>query len=697
MLHQKNSPFVLMLVLIFLITACNSRQTSPTPIPTHLPEKTLVPTQESITLPVNTLTPRGDTPVLETATPTSPEIGSGSPETVHSPSLLPPGAVVRFGKGELSALVYSPDGRFLAVGMSIGLCLYEANTLWELWCDQNSGGVHRLAFRADGAGLASVMKDGRVIVWETQTGAQLANRKISSSPFNGLAWTPDGWIITGSSSGDISVWDGATLEKVTTWDRRLGFIMGLFPSPDGRLIAGATWNEVFIWNSETGERTQNFMITPGLNGMGWLPDGETLVTVSGFLGGCGEGCSESQQEGSLAIWNVSTAEQTLQVKAVDFLGQEGWFWGATLNADGTRLAIGTGLMGADFLTSGAILVVDVKTLEILATLSEINPFSTDSFTMGWTPDNRLLIRELDEVGLGGDVLAWTSETGGLELFLTGFTRSAYGLALSPDGRLLAAIEGYNHARVWDAYTGELLRTFQDAPIYIEQLAWAVDRNLLTYSGHSFFGSWDFTTGQGSLLNLENSGYPNQLVWSPTGDRLTLVYSDTVTLLDPTHGELLDTFQFGSYISDFAWAPDGEHIALSSNERGLEIWNVETQQVEKNILVSFAYDLTWTSDSSKLAATTDNWIVIWDVQTGTPLLIIPSPRPQNGINTLAFSPDGSLLASAGHEIILWDATTGEMHATLAGHADLITALAFSPDGKLLYSASYDGSIIVWQVP
>jgi WD40 repeat protein len=69
-----------------------------------------------------------------------------------------------------------------------------------------------------------------------------------------------------------------------------------------------------------------------------------------------------------------------------------------------------------------------------------------------------------------------------------------------------------------------------------------------------------------------------------------------------------------------------------------------------------------------------------------------------VNCLAFSPDGRLLATGGHDhsIRLWQACTGRPAGTLSGHEGYVYGVAFSPDGMLLASSSYDGSVRVWDV-
>jgi WD40 repeat protein/DNA-binding CsgD family transcriptional regulator/DNA polymerase III delta prime subunit len=69
-----------------------------------------------------------------------------------------------------------------------------------------------------------------------------------------------------------------------------------------------------------------------------------------------------------------------------------------------------------------------------------------------------------------------------------------------------------------------------------------------------------------------------------------------------------------------------------------------------------------------------------------------------ILTVAFSPDGSLLATGDtdYKIRLWDVATGEQLSTWQGHEDWIRAIAFSPDGRTLASGSEDRTVRLWEI-
>ena len=76
-------------------------------------------------------------------------------------------------------------------------------------------------------------------------------------------------------------------------------------------------------------------------------------------------------------------------------------------------------------------------------------------------------------------------------------------------------------------------------------------------------------------------------------------------------------------------------------------------------------------------------------------IFEFPDSGGPVYSLAWSPDGSRLASAGgRNLLLWDPYAHIRVATMSGHQSLIWGVAWSPDGNLLASASADGTVRLW---
>jgi len=121
-------------------------------------------------------------------------------------------------------------------------------------------------------------------------------------------------------------------------------------------------------------------------------------------------------------------------------------------------------------------------------------------------------------------------------------------------------------------------------------------------------------------------------------------------------------------------------------------------------------VAFSPDGKLLASGSWKVIKLWEVATGREVRTLTGHT--DWVRSVAFSPDGRLLASgscgqpltqspwcAQGEIKLWDVASGSLVRTLSGHTWWVLSVAFSPDGRLLASGSWDGwdgTIKLWEV-
>ena len=104
-------------------------------------------------------------------------------------------------------------------------------------------------------------------------------------------------------------------------------------------------------------------------------------------------------------------------------------------------------------------------------------------------------------------------------------------------------------------------------------------------------------------------------------------------------------------------------------------------------------VAFSPDGSLLAiAIVNQAIRLWDVAMGEVSSTFEM-QSDNRAFSIEFSPDGTILASAGgdeHAVVLWDFGSGIRPRSIP-HEDQLMAIAFSPDGKLLAAGCYDYQI------
>jgi WD40 repeat protein len=270
------------------------------------------------------------------------------------------------------------------------------------------------------------------------------------------------------------------------------------------------------------------------------------------------------------------------------------------------------------------------------------------------------------------------------------------VSFSADGRYLAA-DSSNTIRLWEVESGEARASLKGHSNLVENVAFLDGGRMLAS------GSWDRTvklwdiaqaSGERDVLTA-HSGSVESLVFTPEGQTLISGGSDgRIRRWDvATGGPLapLGVPEVMQPVGRLAISADGRTLADSR----VGLWDLETGRPLELHSKEAADGLVAFSPIEPILATED-WL--WDAATRKRLRPLKDPN-LHAVNSLAFSPDGRILARAGAElkVTLWDVDTGrELANHLVGHVAPISSVAFAPDGRTLASGSWDGTVMIWDV-
>ena len=558
--------------------------------------------------------------------------------------------------------VFSPDGRLLvSVGEDKQVIVWDFARRERLATfTDHTDWVAALAFSPDGEWFATGGYDRTVIVWDALKLQKATVLRGHQRPVTALAFSPDGQVLVSANDwveGDkwatflwrvgswerfakIQLWAFDIQSMIFTAGNRMIYHTDVSPntwdvstgqpvddqfdpawssgnavlSPDGTLLAGVNGDGEVIFVDFKRRRMLSRIRAHQDNGraVAFSPDGRLLATGAE----------------NIILWDALTHRK---ITTIDF---PSIVWTALFSPDGRWLVTTHG--------DGAIRVWDVFERQRAV---GFNQHDGAVRTVSWAPDGK----RFASAGEDRVVMVWNTDTGRREMVLAGHPTRVMGLAFGPAGKTLASVDFEGTIIIWDLdQQREQLRFgYPGGATTAYCLALSPDGRMVATS----HGVYEAASGRQINLDRFHASAIYGVAFSADGTRLAVAHAEgRQFLFDTATWRVIGQTNFSArqFIS-VSFAPDAEQVVTGEDGGTVQLW--DTQPLHPSTVIGHhtarIKSVAFSPDGKQVvSAGDDNVIALWDVSsqkliTRIGLHIAP-------VYAVAFAPEGGRLVAGGHD-------------------------------------------------
>ncbi|MCH2160794.1 MAG: protein kinase [Phycisphaerales bacterium] len=543
--------------------------------------------------------------------------------------------------------------------------------------------VDAIAFSPGGDTMVSAHRDGPLRKWDVQSGEQvILDKRTGMSPsYRTIAFSPDGSrMVTRDFAGQVTLWDTTTWAPLKPQVIEAADLSGIGPvafSPRGESFITSTDNGLTRFSSQDGTRLEHhdvhFAVGRNAQSLVFNSTGEDL-----FLAGPDDVHRYTLETRELLPMPYGSRPSRIALNPAD-----------------DSLAAGEN-------TGNISLLVGYK-----GKAQAITGMGKEVVSLAISPDSSMMA--VAEGGQANSLLTLRTTSGKDIRSLQGHDviRFLDSVTFSPDGLLVAASNVFQ-AIVWDARTGEVLRTFKDRQAE-ERGTPLVQRAKYDAIAFSPGGRWlaaavgedvqilDVHTGHTVTKLNGHTANVRSLAFRPDGLQLATGSNDrAIRIWDSRTGRCLHVLnEHEQAVSALASSPDGRLLGSMDSTGMVRLWNWATGVLQPQPAYAQLYrlpsnrsmsdksdqdafmmtSLEFHPRDSRIASIHKNTVAIWDTDTGNEVMRFDAPENVLRLHQLAFSPDGNRLFAGGRGAE--QSTIGIFHARHGGQGTVKQPTGNSP--------------------
>lgn len=568
----------------------------------------------------------------------------------------------------------------------------------------HSRSVTILALSNDERLLASGSEEGVIKVWDIESGECLHTLRGHPSNINGLAFTRNGKLVVSSSkNGLIKIWDNSNGVCLHTIDESPEEITSLVVTTDGKYVVFETSSgKIQSWRLDGQRKLHLIERTKGLRRVNLLTaENKCIISLT--------------SDKTIKIWDVDREQSLFSLE-----GHDQPIFTTAMSLDGKRLI--------SVSSTNILKFWDIERGVCLQTFSQKLTGETKIIKVALTVSGKRALVVTDDY----KVKVWDPERGKPINLLKGHDHHIQAIAMTPDEKLAISVSNDRTLKVWSLATSECLATLRGHTDRINTLvltkdgqraySGARDKTIKVWNINAAFDLNDSIKirNQGNNYDSNRHSSPvNVIVLDPKGKFAVSASQDkTGKIWRIENGVCLYTLnKHEKPLNALALTPDGMKIATGAGDGNIMIWDTNNGKCLNTIKVKAKYNLPGitalaiTPDGRQIiSGSKDSTIDVWMMDTYKNIRSLIGhktikysneqrafPKAQ-GITTLAVSPSGTRIVSAGSDcmIKIWDIESGKCLRTLKEHRRFVADIAITPDSEYLVSASYDSRLKIWEI-